>query len=257
LVGGLYRKLLDDPAGADNELWKMYKEGKINVLGLIERDMNAGGETGMGRAKRLLEQLSSLIPFTQKDVVDAFTSKLRELGIEDVTVTDCDVGYEGDVVVEFTDSEGDSVTVCFGSDLQEGPYAMVVSEGDEQVIIDLSPLKPPIISTQTGTYIDLKNLDWINRSTIKTLLQAGEVGVEESVDLNKVDALDEVVYRKVVRQGKVVRIPVVKKREGHHLTPAQRRALALARRKAHSPEAERKRKRSLMLRRRLKLDISA
>ena len=44
LVGGLYRRLLDDPARADNELWKVCREGKINVLGLMERDMNAGGE---------------------------------------------------------------------------------------------------------------------------------------------------------------------------------------------------------------------
>jgi len=211
----------------------------------------------MSKAQKLLEQFNSLIPYTEADVAQAFNAKLQELGIDGVTVDEVIVGYEGDVLVEFADNEGDAVSVLFGYDPQEGPFAMVVSDDDEQIIIDLSPLEPPIINTQTGVFLDLVNLDWVNLSTIKTLLQAGDVGTNENFDPNKVDAIDEVVYKKVIRHGKVVKIPVLKRKKRHHLTAAQKRALALARRKAHSAEAERKRKMSLKVRQRMGLDRSA
>ena len=204
----------------------------------------------MNKARSLLEQLSKLIPYSPEEVESAFEQKLDELDIENVIITDATLDIEGNVVIDFADDEGDEVSVLFGVDEEGSPYAMVVSEDDEQVIIDLSPLSPPIVDTGMGTFIDLVNLGWINISTIKTLFQAGGVGTDESFEGK--DVIDEVVYKKVVRQGKVVRIPVVKRKK--RLTAKQKRALAMARRKAHTAQAKRKRMLSLKIRKQKGLD---
>lgn len=189
---------------------------------------------------------------TPEDIVNALSSKLDDLGVEGVYVDEATIDTENEVIhVEFSDDNGDSESVIFGFDDEGSPYATVVADEDNDTItVDLSPLEPTVDSDEEGEddeepayYIDLVDNDWLNLSTIKTILTAGNIMANES--------MSEVVYQKVVRGGKVVKIPVVIRK--HKLNAKQKAALAKARKKSHTGKAMKARAKSLSIRKRANL----
>lgn len=183
---------------------------------------------------------------TPEEIRDALSAKLDELDIENVTVEEVSFDAENDAVItEFCDEEDNCVTVQWGFDEDEVPYAMVVADEDnDSIFVDLSPLEPTVDEGDgNDVYLDLTDIEWINLSTIKTLLTAGNITGDEIMTESRVE---EVLYRKVVRDGKVVKIPVVLRKK--KLTPKQKAALAKARKKSHTGAAMKQKAKSLKLR---------
>jgi hypothetical protein len=207
----------------------------------------------------------ALSPFTPEEVEMSFRAKLDSLGFEEVGIGDIVVEFEGDVFITFADKEGDEVEVVFGcesiyDETEEECYAMVVSEDDAQIVVDLDSLEPGVIETDFGRFVDVLDLSWLNKSTVGALLSAGNVDFGEGLEvLTTKEELDE--FRRVktskkktiIRGGKRMRIAVVKKVGKKRLSPKQKAALRKARRKAHTGAAKKKRKRSRKKRRTLGL----
>jgi hypothetical protein len=188
--------------------------------------------------------------FTPLEVQDALSAKLDELGIYNVTVEEVTFDPENDVVTtEFCDEEDNCVTVQWGFDEGETPYALVVADEDnESIHVDLSPLEPTIMEGEgLEYYLDLTDIEWINLSTIKTILTAGNIMANEPAEMEMGEgAIEEVVFRKVVRGGKIVKIPVRLRKK--KLTPKQKAALAKNRKKSHTGAAMKHKAMSLKLR---------
>ena len=190
---------------------------------------------------------------TTLEVQDALSAKLDELGIFNVTVEEVSFDAENDVVTtEFCDEDDNCVTVQWGFDENENPYALVVADEDNDSIhIDLSPLEPTVMEGDgLEYYLDLTDIEWINLSTIKTILTAGNIMANEPAEIEEVEigegAIEEVVFRKVVRGGKIVKIPVRLRKK--KLTPKQKAALAKNRKKSHTGAALKHKAMSLKLR---------
>jgi hypothetical protein len=202
-------------------------------------------------------------PYTRQDVLSAFGNQLRKLGYGDtVFVTDVDFDLDGDVLVTFEDTDGDFIDVIFACDLdemvEEDCYAMVVGdeEDEEQTIIDLDPMQPGVLEGTFAHWIDLTDLSWLSKSVLGALLEVGDVGVKEAnktIEDNKEEILEfrrvkTAKKKRVVRGGKVRKLPVFKTTGRRRLSAKKKAALRKARRKAHTGGAKRKRKRALKIR---------
>ena len=232
------------------------------------------------KAKELLKLFEdhSLLPFSARGIKKAFAQKLEYLDIEGVVVEDVDIEMDGDIVVSFSDSEGDEVAILFQVDGDE-IEAIVLDdeefegEEDEMLVIDLSPLNPSVYEVESLglKYLNLTDLSWLNKSALVSLLQAGEVGLDADdvdpstqkkdplghkidQDLGYYESLDE---RSVVvtRGGKRVKLSVVRRKRRKRLTAKQRQGIrkSVLKRKAKKTQIQRKRKRSLNLRKRMGL----
>ena len=210
----------------------------------------------MTRAKQILEGLSLiadpvLTHVNTKDVVRAFNHKFGTLGIEGVSCDECEVDYEGMQTVYFVDETGDELAIAFYFDEESNAAeAMILHDPDEgtqeeSLIIDLSPQSPPLIQTSVGTYVNLMNLEWMNLSTLKTLMQAGDVeyGYDEPEEKHEARMVT------VVRGGKRVRVPIIKRKRIARLTAKQKAGFrkAARKRKAKKSQSSRKRKRSMRI----------
>lgn len=190
---------------------------------------------------------------TVDEIRDALSAKLDELDIENVFIEDVEYDIENEVItVEFCDESNDCVTVQFGFDENELPYALVIADEDnDSIVIDLSPLNPTVDEGDTHTYfLDLVDTDWLNFSTFKTILTAGNIMANES-NIPEMTEMTEVLYQKVVRTnaaGKqvVVKIPVRLRKK--KLTPKQKAALVKARKKSNTGAAMKRRAKSLTVR---------
>lgn len=223
-----------------------------------------------------MSNMSRVLPFSEEDIIGKFEELILDSGFDSVECDDAEILDDGTVVVDFSDDEGDDVSILFGVD-DKGSYAMVVSEGDDKIMVDLSPKSPPTVVTEWGSYIDFRNdPEWITKSTLRALFSAGDVGTDLKNKLNydkmkrlspdypdqplkgeeieesvmDFDELNEVAYKKVkvVRKGKVVvrKIPIIKMRK--KMSQAQKQALKKAIRKSKTSTAKMKRKRSNKLR---------
>jgi hypothetical protein len=225
----------------------------------------------------LTEQLiQTFEPISAVAVKAAFEDKLMSMDIDNITVEDVVVDYEGDITVAFSDDEGGLVEILFTYDPEEGAIAILLDDIDSEefTIIDLDSLAPPLKQTLFGPYMDLTNLEWLNSSVLNTLFRAPElVGDEdefeetasgqvnadkhgyigwESFEVYEDESVDEGRKIAVVRGGKRVRLAVVKKVRRKILTGKMKSSIrkAVRKRKAKMAKILRKRKRSLKVRKR-------
>lgn len=192
---------------------------------------------------------------TPEQIISALTELLAQCGIEGVTVDEVTFDYENDVVsTEFCDDAENCVTVMWGIDENDGPYALVVEDEDnESAVIDLSDLEPTVDEGEDGAmFLDLTDTSWISESTISTILTAGDLMgnvTELELEPSLKGKVEEVVFTKVVRGGKVVKIPLKKKnRRRMRMSPKQKAALMKARKKSHTSAALKQRKKSNTIR---------
>lgn len=115
------------------------------------------------------------------DIVTEFERLLDSMGFPEVLV-EVALDTEDGIFVRFEDEERDDVVVLFAFDEDGDPLVTVVSEDDEQITIDLSPMEPPVIELDgvDVSFIDLLDLSWVNKSTLNILLQAGRVGPDST-----------------------------------------------------------------------------
>jgi len=229
-------------------------------------------------------------PFDAESVVHAFQNRLKYFNIEGVKVAEVEVDFEGDVIVHFSDHDGDEMGLLFTVDPDEGVEALVLDDDDHEegdaTIIDLDPLTPPVIESPFGTYVNLTDLSWLNKSTLMSIFLAGDIGDDDSVDLVRrnieVDAYGhklsvpaeskdkdkgveieredieedgEIVesgFKVVVRGGKRIRLPIVRRKRKRRLTARQLAGVrkGALKRKQKKAQTSRKLKKSLKVRKR-------
>lgn len=229
-----------------------------------------------------------ILPFDPEDIKRAFERKLEQFDFDNVRVSDVDIDLEGDIVVSFEDFEGDEVSLLFQYDDEDKAILAFVLEdeddevGDEVLLVDLTALNPVVLDMDSlgVKYVNLTDLTWMNKSTMTSLLQAGEVGVDDdvqpaqkkqdafgnmmTVDLGVLESAEEETELSersavVVRGGKRVKLPVVRRRRKKRLSAAQKAGIrkAAMKRKSKQSQINRNRKKSTKLRSRLKLKKAA
>ena len=210
-----------------------------------------------------------------EDVKLAVENKLKKFGFDSIEVDDVDVDIDGDISITFVDEDDNEMEVIFMDDPEDGPVALVIGDDDEDeeselTVVDLSSLSPAVIKTGLGTYLNMTDLDWINRSTFLSIFQGGDIDNEDEDDSdNKVnpdpygyidtsegiEGLELVVEARkvyVVRGGKRVKLAIVRKVRRKILTGKQKAGFkkAARKRKAKKSVIARKRKLSLRVRKR-------
>lgn len=216
----------------------------------------------------LFEIFANEVPSLDSEKIrDSFTKKFEDLGFDGVQVGEVQVYDDGNIIVEFEDFEGDEMAVLFGIDQDEGAYAVVLGDDlddiddiepeGEIVEIDLSPLFPTEVETPFGKYLNLHDLGWFNKSSILAMLNIGDIDANiegNSVEYQPDDRVEE-LYKVVVRGGKKVKLPLVRKKRKKVLTAKQKAGIrkGVLTRKKTASQAARKRKLSLKVRKNLKL----
>lgn len=241
----------------------------------------------MGKFKDLLEQISQMKP---EDIANAFNKRIELFDFDGITVDEVEVDAEGGITVTFVDADGDEMSVLFSYEEDDGVTATILDgEDDEEfIVIDLDPLAPPVVTQgfMGQKYPKLDELSWMNKSALSSIFVSGDIGNPSDPDLDghltqkdiekrqmpkqfgyfkAVESVDgsvltedgdefEIIERMVtvVRGGKKVRIPVVRKVRRKKLSPKQKIAIrkAVRKRKQKAGKISRKRKRSLALRKR-------
>jgi hypothetical protein len=204
----------------------------------------------------------------------AIEKRLNFLGIEGIAVVEVEPDIEGDIFITFQDEDGDEMDVVFAYDPEEGPIAVIQDDdedAEDSLIVDLDGLAPSLVKTVFGTFVNLVDLDWMNKSAFLTIFQAGLLDDNNQEDnpsqlpdphgyiTEALEESDEVITeaRKVyvVRGGKRVKLAIVRKVRRKVLTGKQRSAIrkAVRKRRAKKHIISRKRKKALRVRKRLKL----
>jgi len=227
------------------------------------------------------------IPDSQA-VKSSIENRINFLGIEGVFVDEVEVDIDGDIIVTFVDEDDDEMDVVFAYDPEDGAIAIIQDDDDDaedSLIVDLGGLAPSVTKTPFGTYLNLIDLSWMNKSAFLTLFQAGQldndddddvedyednseesedderlpdpygyIDTSESVEENE-EHIDEARKVYVVRGGKKLKLAIVRKVRRKILTGKQKAGIrkAVMKRKAKKSVTSRKRKRSLRVRSRLKL----
>ena len=230
----------------------------------------------MSKAKDIIEQLSfsaDMYPLKRDAIMQAFTSKLAQLDMEEVQVEDVDIGLDGITTVTFSDEEGELEVEFFVDEDDDAVYAMIIDDDnlesddpeDEITLVDLTPLNPSIIMDNVfGSLVNLVELSWLNKSAMVAILIAGDIEREENISGPiKQDAFGNVMtqaptesydtdeaFTRVVRGGKVQRIALVRKKRRKVLSGKQKAGFrkAALKRRAKKSQIGRKRKKSLALR---------
>lgn len=124
--------------------------------------------------------VTNLGPISSFEIEKAFRVLLASYGYNDVKVS-VRIDSNDGVAVKFDDSEGDSVVVLFitveDNDGDINAEAIILTS--DNTAIDLSPMDPPTIEQNGLEFIDLQDLSWMNKSVIKAILLAGNVGEVE------------------------------------------------------------------------------
>ena len=211
-------------------------------------------------------------------IIKALQDRLDELDFEGIIVDSVEVDIDGTIYVTFVDEDGDVMDVIFLYDDEEGAVALIDDEDgdDEMLAIDLDALQQALVKTVFGHYINLTELDWMNKSLLHTLFQAGDLdrleGEEQPNEVTKgkayadpygyIDTNEdyendtfEISERKVfvVRGGKRVKLAVVRKVKRKILSGKRKAAIRSAARKRKTKKhlIARKRKKSLKIRKRM------
>lgn len=235
----------------------------------------------MGKFKKLKEEISDQKPDA---IAKAFQSRIDRYDFDGITVDDVEINMDGSIEITFVDAEDDELSVLFDYSDEDGVTATLLDgEDDEEfIVIDLDPLTPPVIKMAGVTYPKLDDLTWMNKSAMAALFVAGDLGTEGDPDLDGHLTQDDIEKRQmpkgwdyfkavegyaltegdeaeleermvtVVRGGKKVRIPVVRKVRRKKLTSKQKQAIrkGVRKRKMKAGQIARKRKKSLKLRKR-------
>lgn len=237
-------------------------------------------------SQTLLEDLESIVlePLSSESIATAFEKKLAQFGLDKVLqVMGAEVGEDGDVSVELMDKDDNTYVLVFIYDEKEGPQGFVLSDKDEakkskkkkakkeenddedvELAFDLAPLNPSVVKTAFGDYMNMSDLSWLDQDTLMGMLMAAgcPIGIailpkakqDEFGQFLRNESMDE-AFRIIIKGGRKVRVPLVRRLRKKRLTPRQRMGLrkAAMKRKLHSAQAMRKRRKSLALRKRLHL----
>lgn len=230
---------------------------------------------------------SQMYPFDIEGAKLSLNRKLVTLGIQGIQIEDMAADESNNIIVTFSDYENNVLNVVFSYD-EEGASAIIAGEDkdlddEENIVVDLDPLGVPLVSTPKGFYINMLVLDWLNKSTLETILIAGAlldpkpsashynkdafgnllvVPVESyQFDVERIEIdnamsegkVDEVIYKIVVRGGKKERRPIVRRLRKKRLTPKQRAGIRKASRTKKTAKSKQKRRKSTILRKRLHL----
>lgn len=241
----------------------------------------------MGKFRDLLEQINEMTP---EAIAKAFSARIEMYDFDGITVDEVEIDGEGGITITFVDADGDEMSVLFAYEEDEGVTATILDgENDEDfIVIDLDPLAPPVVvqGYMGIKYPKLDELSWMNKSALSSIFVSGDVGSDSDPDLDghltqkdiekrqmpkqfgyfkAVEELEgevlieedeeiEITERKVtvVRGGKRVRIPVVRKIRRKKLSAKQKQGIrkAVRKRKMKAGAIGRKRKKSLAVRKR-------
>lgn len=229
-----------------------------------------------------------MFPVNVETAKVSLTKKLAMFGMENIDIESIEADEEGNIKVVFVDCEDNSLEVLFSYNDEDGACAIIVDpdggKDEDDVLVDLGPLGVSFISTPHGSYIDLMNLEWLNKSTMETILTAGALLDKKSsatnvkkdaygnlmvipaegysYDLDKIEVensinegeeIVEVAYRVVVRGGKKVRRPIVRRKRRRRLSAKQRAGIRKSSRTRKTGKSKLKRRKSALLRKRLHL----
>jgi len=235
----------------------------------------------MSKAKEISKKIhefwdgdTSIIPIKPNNVKKAFQKRLAYFEMDGVSVDEVDIDLEGNIRVTFSDYEDDVMEVLFGydEDNDEGSYAMILGEDDDEdyFIMDLDPMNPVILQTeQFGKYVNLTDLSWVNKSMFASMFSIGEIdffteskvreGYEGNLsdDFKGYEKIKDEAFKTVVRGGKKIKLPVVRRKRKKVLTSKQRAGIVRAKRKRKmtmkKSSTKLKRAKSLKIRKRLGL----
>ena len=151
-----------------------------------------------------------------ESIIANFDKLFAKYGFDGLRVEQVFVDMEGAITVDFVDFDDNGMRVVFAVE-NESAYALVASEDDKVIMLDLDPMRPVLRKTQTATYLDLTDSTWITKSLLSALFTAGSPDGPSTVsDMKKPDELIGYVApprtdesTKVIRGGKSVRMPVV------------------------------------------------
>lgn len=208
-------------------------------------------------ASKIIEELQKL---TDSAIKAAFEQRLEDFEFENITIDDVDHETSGDTVITFGDDEDEMVEVLFSYDEEDGALAIILDpekdltddEDDELDIIELDPVEPKLLEWPNGDKsIDLVNLEWLTENTLQAILTVGDLIDDQEDAEGELDERSIVV----VRGGKKVRLPVVRRKRRKRLSSKQKRAIrkGVRTRKRKASQIARKRKRSLKVRKRSSL----
>lgn len=209
----------------------------------------------MSKANDLINMCieSSAIPFDVEAVKAAFVRKLDALGYENIFVDDVEAGISGEIIVTFSDTDSE-MSAIFMVDEDDVPLVIISGEEDDEHVIeiDISVMDPSYLIGEFGKFINLLELSWLNASTMYAILTVGDMDFGDDEEVTECFEITEQGFRTVIRGGKRVRLPVVRRKRRQRLTPKQRAGFVKAarKRKAKSSATKRVRKRSLAVRRR-------
>ncbi len=206
----------------------------------------------MKLTQAVLEELSKAeASKAEQDIKDAFNAHLEKLGFEGIRVDDVSTENGGDAIIRFVDDEDNELEVLFTYDNEDGADAYILDDNDysdyenDEVsleAIDLDPIDPKIITIDGEKTLDLVNLDWLTDDVLISILDSDE-------------EIEEKRFAYVVRNGKRVKIAMVRRRRPKRITGKQRAAFrkAARKRKLKARSIARKRKKSLRVRKRMKV----
>lgn len=215
----------------------------------------------MKLADKLIEDL---MRFTDSAIKTAFEKQLKKFEFDAITIDDVASEPGGDTVITFGDDEDQMIEVLFTNDEDDGPLAIILDperdllddEEDELDIIELGPLEPDMMDFGQGQMgIDLVNLGWLTETAMQAILTVGDL-IDTQTDTGDTDNddADRIEERSVVvvRGGKKVRLPLVRKRRRRRLSAKQKVAIrrGAKKRKQKARSIARKRKKSLKIRKR-------
>ena len=215
----------------------------------------------------IIDNLNSVViptSLSPESITDSFNKKLDpfELMIDEV-----DIGDDGDIIVNIQDAEGGVYSILFMYDIEDGPQALFITDDEEdQTIFSLDFLNPSIVTTFYGTYINLSDLSWLDEKTLLVLLKLAGLPMSLLVNLDtaKYDEFGQLLnptseslelnelFKTVVRKGKKIRVPLIRRVKKKRLTPRQKMGLrrGALKRKRKMAQAIRKRKKSVAVRNR-------
>ena len=199
----------------------------------IDQRSDESAPKTVSKAARAYEQLTSMQPVDPEAVIKAFTGKLEMLGLEGISVDDVHSDLYGNTYVTMSDIDGSSMVVSFCCDELQGATAMITLGGGDQdaIVIDLDSLGPSQLNTAFGKYLNLAELAWLNKTTMLTILNAGDFASVQPADVKatKQDAYGNNLAQpaeamSVVRGSKRSRLPIIRETQVGLLNYKQRLA---------------------------------
>lgn len=122
-------------------------------------------------------QTKDLYPFCGAEkVMKSLEQRLNYLQITDILVKEFTADQAGNINVVFSDLNKNEMSVIFSCS-EEGCQAIIANDKSkkEAIIIELGALAPSVVKTEFGCYINLYTNEWLNKSTMNTILSAGNL----------------------------------------------------------------------------------